>query len=158
MPSVPLQSSSQPLQNVAPLVTSIGQPIDTNDPPSSSNTNTVLEPHELTKLKSLLALIDTKSLSQHIKSKYPIQLYNNFITFILNDILKHIFLKQQQQKQQRSQVESMEEGSSSTQNRVSLNPNSSENSFGSWWVFNSIIQEYLSLLGEIVGLKDLILK
>lgn len=52
----------------------------------------------------------------------------------------------------------MEEGSSSTQNRVSLNPNSSENSFGSWWVFNSIIQEYLSLLGEIVGLKDLILK
>lgn len=158
VPSAPLQSSTQPLQNVAQLVTPIGQPIDAKEPPSSSNTNTVLNPHELTKLKSLLALIDTKSLSQHIKSKYPIQLYNNFITFILNDILKHIFLKQQQQQQQRSQVESMEEGSSSTQNRVSLNPNSSENSFGSWWVFNSIIQEYLSLLGEIVGLKDLILK
>lgn len=135
---------------------------DTNVPsqPPPRASCTVLTINELAKLKSLLALIDTKLLSPHFKSKYPIQVYNNLITFILNDILKHIFLKQQQQQQR--EEESIEETSSSAQvaHRLGLNlnpnPNSRESSFGSWWVFNSIVQEYLSLLGEIVGLRDLI--
>lgn len=55
-------------------------------------------------------------------------------------------------------MEPTEEGSNAqpATARVNLNLNSGESSFGSWWVFNSFVLEYLSLLGEIVGLQDLI--
>lgn len=98
----------------------------------------ILSPKELQKLNSLITLIDTKLLADNFKSKYPILIYNNYINFILNDLLKYIFWKQQQQLV--SQVPSQD----------------SKNSFGNWWVFNSFIQEYISLLGEIVGLNDLL--
>ncbi|CAK9684524.1 unnamed protein product [Candida parapsilosis] len=144
------------LHSVTPINPPIGQPTAASSLPTISNT--VLTTQEMTKLKSLLALIDTKLLSNHFKLKYPIQLYNNLITFILNDILKRIFIKQQQQQLRRSQMEPTEEGSNAqpATAKVNLNLNSGESSFGSWWVFNSFVSEYLSLLGEIVGLQDLI--
>lgn len=98
----------------------------------------ILSSKELQKLNSLITLIDSKLLADNFKSKYPILIYNNYINFILNDLLKFIFWKQQQQL-------------------TSLTPShDNKNSFGNWWVFNSFIQEYISLLGEIVGLNDLL--
>lgn len=102
----------------------------------------ILNKKEANKLNSLINLINTKLLSDNFKSRYPILVYNNYINFILNDLLKYIFLKQQQQQQQ--------------QQSQSQQSQESKSSFGNWWVFNSFIQEYLSLLGEIVGLNDLV--
>ncbi|EGW30756.1 uncharacterized protein SPAPADRAFT_155956 [Spathaspora passalidarum NRRL Y-27907] len=102
----------------------------------------VLSSKEFSRLQALINLIDKRLLSQHFKSKYPILIYNNYITFILNDILKYIFLKQQQ-----SQLSNMQRSSQDLEG-------GSNNSFGNWWVFNSFIQEYMSLMGEIVGLHD----
>lgn len=99
----------------------------------------ILSTKELSKLYSLISLIDRKLLANHYKSKYPIMIYNNFVSYILNDILKFIFLKQQQVQLQNLQTNTEVEA---------------PNSFGNWWVFNSFIQEYLSLMGEIVGLHD----
>ncbi|CAK9441134.1 uncharacterized protein LODBEIA_P50030 [Lodderomyces beijingensis] len=121
---------------------------------------TVLTAGEMAKLNSLIGLIDIKLLSSHFKSKYPILIYNNYIAYILNDILKYIFLKQQQaqlqqQQQQQQQQRASEDSGSESQQPKSSNP-LGENSFGNWWVFNSFIQEYMSLMGEIVGLQDCI--
>lgn len=102
----------------------------------------ILNEKEARKLNSLIALIDTKLLSEQFKTKYPILIYNSYINFILNDLLKYIFLKQQQQLQRQLQLSQV-----ATQ---------SKNSFGNWWVLHSFILEYLSLLGEIVGLNDLL--
>ena len=100
----------------------------------------LLSAKERSKLISLISLIDKRLLSTHFKSKYPILIYNNFINFVLNDILKYIFLKQQQLQLQNIQG--------------NIDADVSQNSFGNWWVFNSFIQEYMSLMGEIVGLLD----
>ncbi|KAK6463391.1 hypothetical protein DFJ63DRAFT_334923 [Scheffersomyces coipomensis] len=108
----------------------------------NTNTDSILNSRELIKLHSLINLIDKRLLSVHYKSKYPIIIYNNFISFILNDILKFIFLKQQQ-----SQLQNLHQHPNDPSDN-------SQNSFGNWWVFNSFIQEYLSLMGEIVGLHD----
>lgn len=102
----------------------------------------LLSAKERSKLVSLISLIDKRLLSTHFKSKYPILIYNNFINFVLNDILKFIFLKQQQLQLQNIQG--------------NIEADVSQNSFGNWWVFNSFIQEYMSLMGEIVGLLDLL--
>ncbi|RCK59344.1 RFX-like DNA-binding protein RFX2 [Candida viswanathii] len=67
---------------------------------SSSGNEAVLTLKEMAKLNSLISLIDKRLLSNQFKSKYPILMYNNCITYILNDILKYIFLKQQQQQLQ----------------------------------------------------------
>ncbi|ODV81696.1 uncharacterized protein CANTADRAFT_33711, partial [Suhomyces tanzawaensis NRRL Y-17324] len=106
--------------------------------------DSLLSIKELNKLYSLIRLIDKRLLSTHFKSKYPILIYNNFINFILNDILKFIFLKQQQFQLQGHSLGGSNDGES----------DGNQNSFGNWWVFNSFIQEYLSLMGEIVGLED----
>ncbi|KAG7665191.1 uncharacterized protein J8A68_001247 [[Candida] subhashii] len=100
----------------------------------------VLSETELSRLVQLFKLIHEKLLDSVYKTKYPIMVYNNYITYILNDILKYIFLKQQQQ----SQSSHMSEESNGNNN----------SSFGNWWVFNSFVQEYMSLLGEVVGLHD----
>lgn len=102
----------------------------------------LLSAKERAKLISLISLIDKRLLSNHFKSKYPILIYNNFINFVLNDILKFIFLKQQQFQLQNIQANNESDAS--------------QNSFGNWWVFNSFIQEYMSFMGEIVGLLDLL--
>lgn len=109
----------------------------------------ILSEKEARKLNSLINLIDTKLLSEKFKTKYPILIYNSYINFILNDLLKYIFLKQQQQQQQLQQLQQQLQLS-----QAATQPN--KNSFGNWWVFHSFILEYLSLLGEIVGLNDLL--
>lgn len=113
------------------------------DSGEKSDKDMILTRKELNKLLLLINLIDKQLLLNHFKAKYPILIYNNFINFILNDILKFIFLKQQQMlllRVQRSDDGDDDAGGS--------------NSFGNWWVFNSFIQEYISLMGEIVGLHD----
>lgn len=151
----------------------------------SSSAETVLTIAEMNKLNSLIGLIDKKLLSTHFKSRYPILIYNNYIAYILNDILKYIFLKQQQSQLQLQHWKRLNEhmggsgvggvgssssgggggngadgGNSSTDPHGSSQQQSGhgggENSFGNWWVFNSFIQEYMSLMGEIVGLRDCI--
>ncbi|ODV66271.1 hypothetical protein HYPBUDRAFT_149147 [Hyphopichia burtonii NRRL Y-1933] len=115
----------------------IGNEIESDIADEIHKDSMILSAKELKKLNSLIYLIDTKLLSENFKSKYPILVYNNYINFILNDLLKYIFIKQQQQISSQSSQDN-------------------KNSFGNWWVFNSFIQEYLSLLGEIVGLSDLL--
>ncbi|KAK6454801.1 uncharacterized protein RJT20DRAFT_98127 [Scheffersomyces xylosifermentans] len=116
---------------------------DSEETKSGEAGEPILSSKEFSKLYSLLALIDKKLLAQHYKDKYPILIYNNFVSYILNDVLKYIFLKRQQ-----AQIQSLQSNSTETE--------LSQNSFGNWWVFNSFIQEYLSLMGEIVGLNDLV--
>ena len=116
---------------------------------NSNNDNTILSTKELDKLIALIKLIDQRLLPGSFKSKYPIPIYNNLINFILNDILKFIFLKQQQLQLQNIQFPTDHPGGGGEQDED--NP---QNSFGNWWVFNSFIQEYISLIGEIVGLYD----
>lgn len=137
------------------------QVLTSSSSPSSSGNEAVLTLKEMVKLNSLLSLIDKRLLSNQFKSKYPILMYNNCITYILNDILKFIFLKQQQQQLQSTTATGGANtgvpGSSDTQQDPipgSSTNNGSNNSFGNWWVFNSFIQEYMSLMGEIVGLHD----
>ena len=101
----------------------------------NDETDSILSKKESTKLASLLALIHDKLLSKHFKSKYPILVYTNILSLILNDALKYIFIKYQKQQNNQHKDEN-------------------QNSFGNWWVFNSFIQEYSSLMGEIVGLYD----
>lgn len=108
-----------------------------------SDKEMILTRKELKKLLLLINLIDKQLLLNHFKAKYPILIYNNFINFILNDILKFIFLKQQQMLLLR--VQRSDDGD---------DDGGGSNSFGNWWVFNSFIQEYISLMGEIVGLHD----
>ncbi|KAI5950300.1 hypothetical protein KGF57_004362 [Candida theae] len=145
-------------RDTAPTSTPIGQNFNTSE--QSRCLKSILTTNEMKRVTSLLALIDTKLLSPHFKSKYPIQVFNNYITFMLNDVLKHIFIKQRQQKQ--TQEEFLEEGSSTLPQasrhgaNFNANTDSSQSSFGSWWVFNSIVSEYLSLMGEISGLRDLL--
>ncbi|CAN3364845.1 RFX-like DNA-binding protein Rfx2p [Diutina catenulata] len=115
---------------------------------SSQGKDAILTQKELSKLLSLINLIDRRLLSNHFKSKYPILIYNNFINFILNDILKFIFLKQQQTSLQRLSRPVPDDGGDGDDD------GGGSNSFGNWWVFNSFIQEYISLMGEIVGLYD----
>lgn len=105
---------------------------DVVDPELDDPKELILSSRELSKLQSLIELIDHKLLSENFKEKYPVLVFNNYITFILNDLLKYIFLKQQHQLK-----------------------GEPKNSFGNWWVFNSFIQEYVSLLGEVVGLSEL---
>ena len=87
-------------------------------------------------------------------------MYNNCISYILNDILKHIFLKQQQQQLQSSSSQLHDTQPLTQQDTAqgigssSSNANNTNSSFGNWWVFNSFIQEYMSLIGELVGLHD----
>ena len=120
----------------------------------------VLTPKETAKLNSLISLIDKRLLSSQFKSKYPILMYNNCISYILNDILKHIFLKQQQQQLQSSSSQLHDTQPLTQQDTAqgigssSSNANNTNSSFGNWWVFNSFIQEYMSLIGELVGLHD----
>jgi hypothetical protein len=116
---------------------------------NSNNDNTILSTKELDKLIALFKLIDQQLLSGSFKSKYPIPIYNNLINFILNDILKFIFLKQQQLELQNIQFPTDHPGGGGEHDE-----DNSQNSFGNWWVFNSFIQEYISLIGEIVGLYD----
>ncbi|RLV93215.1 RFX-like DNA-binding protein RFX2 [Spathaspora sp. JA1] len=118
----------------------------TSEKRSEGTNESVLSPREFSRLQALINLIDKRLLSQHFKAKYPILIYNNYITFILNDILKYIFLKQQQ-----AQLQNLQR---STQDLDAGGSGGSNNSFGNWWVFNSFIQEYMSLMGEIVGLYD----
>lgn len=116
---------------------------------TSLSAESILSPRELSKVYSLIHLIDKRLLSNHFKSKYPILIYNNFVNFILNDILKFIFLKQQQ-----IQLQSLHQPATLGEQAQSAEPG--QNSFGNWWVFNSFVQEYLSLVGEITGLQDLL--
>lgn len=115
---------------------------------SSQGKDAILTQKELLKLLLLINLIDRRLLLNHFKSKYPILIYNNFINFILNDILKFIFLKQQQTSLQRLSRPVPDDGGDGDDD------GGGSNSFGNWWVFNSFIQEYISLMGEIVGLYD----
>lgn len=119
------------------------------DDATKSSEDSILSSKELSKLLLLINLIDKRLLSSHFKSKYPILIYNNFINFMLNDILKYIFLKQQQLQLQHLQFPNNNQTGHATS--AEENP---QNSFGNWWVFNSFIQEYISLMGEIVGLYD----
>ena len=96
-----------------------------NDP----NWINLLSSQEYRTLTALIKLMHESLLSTHFKSRYPILVYHNFISCILNDLLKHIYSKQQIQLQ------------------VQL-----QSSFGNWWVFNSFVEEYVGLMGEIVGL------
>ncbi|CAI5759654.1 unnamed protein product [Candida verbasci] len=106
---------------------------------SDNYSESILSSFELFKISSLFELIDDKLLNQQFKSKYPITIFNNFITFTFNDILKFIFLKKQE-----NNLENQEGGSNN------------DGCFGSWWVFNCFVQEYLAVIGEIVGLNDCI--
>lgn len=96
------------------------------DDPAWTN---LLSNQEFDTLVSLIKLMHESLLSTHFKSRYPILVYHNFISQILNDLLKHIYSKQQVQLQHQMQ-----------------------SSFGNWWVFNSFVEEYIGLMGEIVGL------
>lgn len=89
----------------------------------------LLTNQEYRTVTSLIRLLHDRLLSVHFKSRYPILVYHNFISCILNDLLKHIYSKQQLQQQ------------------IQL-----QSSFGNWWVFNSFVEEYIGLMGEIVGL------
>ncbi|KAI5949865.1 hypothetical protein KGF54_005342 [Candida jiufengensis] len=143
--------------------TLFSKPKPTTDSSSAATTTTsVLTPLEYSRLNSLFQLIDEKLLSMHFKTKYPIIIFNNYMTYILNDILKYIFLNQQQQQssnQSKNYNAEQDEGNNKGGSSISRlsnksSDNNSENSFGNWWVFNSFIQEYLNLMGEIVGLND----
>ena len=102
------------------------------EPPQTGWTN-LLTPQEAETLRALIRLMHEGLLSTHFKSRYPILVYHNFISCILNDLLKHIYSKQQVQLQLQLQ-----------------------SSFGNWWVFNSFVEEYVGLMGEIVGLHHTI--
>lgn len=101
----------------------------------NDETDSILSKKEGIKLASLLTLIHDKLLTKHFKAKYPILVYTNILSLILNDSLKYIFIKYQKQQNNQHKDEN-------------------QNSFGNWWVFNSFVQEYSSLMGEIVGLYD----
>lgn len=113
----------------------MGEKYDQVSTESSDETDSILSKAENTKLVSLFALIHDRLLTFHFKSKYPILVYTNILSLILNDALKYIFIKYQR-----------------LQNNQLRNEN--QNSFGNWWVFNSFVQEYLSLIGEVVGLDS----
>ncbi|KAL6451939.1 RFX2 RFX-like DNA-binding protein RFX2 [Candida maltosa Xu316] len=124
---------------------------------SQSEDKSILSRKEMEKLNSLINLIDKKLLNNDFKEKYPILMYNNCICYILNDILKYIFLKQQQlQLNSALDGDTQVDRDTQSQQRASNNNNNNSGSFGNWWVFNSFVQEYMSLIGEIVGLHDLI--
>ncbi|CUM63672.1 uncharacterized protein PRCAT00001256001 [Priceomyces carsonii] len=106
--------------------------------------NSILNTSELEKLCSLISLVDQKLLTTELKSRFPILIFNHLINFVLNDILKQIFFNQQEKHQQLSIVGAI------------IDTGSKDSSFGSLWVFNSFIQEYLSLIGEIVSASDLL--
>lgn len=113
----------------------MGEKYDQVSTESSDETDSILSKAESIKLVSLFALIHDRLLTFHFKSKYPILVYTNILSLILNDALKYIFIKYQR-----------------LQNNQLRNEN--QNSFGNWWVFNSFVQEYLSLIGEVVGLDS----
>lgn len=102
---------------------------------SNDESDSILSRKEGTRLVSLLALIHDKLLTKHFKTKYPILVYTNIMSLILNDSLKYIFIKYQKQQNNQRKDEN-------------------QNSFGNWWVFNSLVQEYSCLMGEIVGIYD----
>jgi hypothetical protein len=101
--------------------------------PAQTGWTNLLTPQEAETLRALIRLMHEGLLSTHFKSRYPILVYHNFISCILNDLLKHIYSKQQVQLQLQLQ-----------------------SSFGNWWVFNSFVEEYVGLMGEIVGLHHTI--
>lgn len=104
--------------------------------PSSDSKSDILSNSGPTQLMGLLSLIEQKLLSAHFKSKYPILVFNTYINLIFNDILKFVFFKDQ------------------TKDFVTDSPKESNSSFRYFWVFHSLVQELLSLYGEIVGLHD----
>lgn len=105
--------------------------------PVTSTSTDFLSEREKFKLFSLLSLIHEKLLTRSIRKKYPIIICNNLLSTISNDTLKFIFNRNQKKN-------------------VGQNIDQGNDSFANWWIFNSIIQEYMSLMGEIVGLYQTI--
>lgn len=91
------------------------------------------------RIKLLLFLVHAKLLSKSITECYPIIIIINMVNIILNDTLKHVFAKSQE----------------ASGGQIDLHR---KNTFENWWVFNSFITEYLSLIGELLGLSSVIEK
>ena len=91
------------------------------------------------RIKLLLFLVHAKLLSKSIAECYPIIVIINMINIILNDTLKLIFAKSQEARENENELHH-------------------KNTFENWWVFNSFIAEYLSLIGELLGLTSAIKK
>lgn len=97
--------------------------------PSSDHQDFNLSSNEYINLLDLIQLIDQHLLTPNFKSNYPILIFNNFISLVANDLVKLVYFRQQDQKLP-------------------------YNHFNNWFVLNSFIEEYLNLMGELVGLNN----
>lgn len=80
---------------------------------------------------SLLTLLDTHALAEVVKLHYPISIFNAFTSLASTQLLQFVYRKH-------------------TRNGDS--PNNS--TFRHWWMMTSFVQEYFSVLGELVSLHE----
>lgn len=88
-------------------------------------------------VKKWVSLIDQKFLVHTLKEHYPISIFTSFTTLVTNQVLQFIY------REHTIPFEGSERGSL---------PNNA--TFRHWWMVASFLQEYLVVLGELVGLQD----